>query len=607
VLCSALADGVPAEIQVFPAGTHTVHASRGGQPVTLTIEIGPDTAKAMQDSLAEALHCGLRPYFDFDHSGGCASAWPTRYRWQPGGAGLPPGVYAAVEWSAAGREAITGRNYRSFSPEFHVDDGNPCHVTGAPLSQGGLVNDPAFEAIKPIWAKAARSDETAHAETRSREDNQTNTTRHNRHMKEIAKALGLAEDATTEAILAAIAELAAQAPDDAAGLQAQLQGALAERDAALAAKAAAETEAVKARAAAALLAPATTAAKAEVKDGLVESLRAYNAAPGHRERARIYARSVRPQLRHGDALGPILAANALGALSGDIVVQRAFDLLRDQYPWLAKVTTDFSDEGANYGQTIKTRAKTALAAVDYTPGTGYTRASAATPDIAITLDQHKGCEVSFNANELSGTHRDLIGEQAEVVMAAIGDALAAAVISKITAAAFATAPVTTAAGTATRATMTALAKQLSKNKALLRDRFVLLNLDCYESLGNDAAIVALAAAQRAELIEEFRLPQVGGLQPYGVNLFPTATAAGTLQGFAGTPASLALATRLPGDYAAGNAGNGTVRTVQSDMGIAVQLVDYVDHRLAERSLRAALIFGAAAGVGAAGVRLTVQS
>ena len=67
------------------------------------------------------------------------------------------GVVAQGEWSASGKKAVEGKDYRAFSPVFHVDDkrADPAKVVcydGARVNMGGLVNDPAFNNL-PMWAK----------------------------------------------------------------------------------------------------------------------------------------------------------------------------------------------------------------------------------------------------------------------------------------------------------------------------------------------------------------------------------------------------------------------------------------------------------------------
>lgn len=139
----------------MPGGLHALVATRGDAPVQLRLCVDKETARVLQNQWEfHSSASRQRPFFDFDHRGEAASAWPTAFVWleQP-----EPGVYARVEWSAAGAEAVNGRIYRAFSPSFLIDDGDPARVTGAPLNMGGLVNDPAFQQMRPLWAVQSRS------------------------------------------------------------------------------------------------------------------------------------------------------------------------------------------------------------------------------------------------------------------------------------------------------------------------------------------------------------------------------------------------------------------------------------------------------------------
>lgn len=151
----------PTEIMWMPGGVHTITASQNGKPKKVRVTVDSGTAAVLQQALGIHLAASQqRPYFDFDHENGPASGWPVSFEWRE----MPqPGVYARIEWSGSGRDAVTGRSYRAFSPTFFTDDGNPARVTGAPLNMGGLVNNPAFKAIRPIWSKDRTSDSSMKA------------------------------------------------------------------------------------------------------------------------------------------------------------------------------------------------------------------------------------------------------------------------------------------------------------------------------------------------------------------------------------------------------------------------------------------------------------
>lgn len=153
----SLPEGLPAEIQWMPPGTHKITAMRGDKPVEMTVRADEATARAVQAQLqvvrskAAAGHED-RPYIDFNHEDGPASGHITDVFW----AGEDPvkgGVRAKVEWTEPGKAALTGKAYRRFSPSFFPDaDGG---VIGTPLNMGGLVNRAAFKTIAPIWSHAA--------------------------------------------------------------------------------------------------------------------------------------------------------------------------------------------------------------------------------------------------------------------------------------------------------------------------------------------------------------------------------------------------------------------------------------------------------------------
>lgn len=146
---------LPSRVMWMPGGLHQITASHGGKPVAIWIQVGPETAVAAQQALtAHQAASPHKPFFDLDHKDEAATAWPTRFEW----AATPaPGVYASVEWTKAGADAVLGKTHRAFSPGFFTDTtqtsrAKPARVTGAPLNMGGLVNNPAFKRILPFFA-----------------------------------------------------------------------------------------------------------------------------------------------------------------------------------------------------------------------------------------------------------------------------------------------------------------------------------------------------------------------------------------------------------------------------------------------------------------------
>ena len=594
---------VPTHIMWMPAGVHQIAATQAGARVERTITVDAATARAAQASLEAHRATGHLPLIDFDHAHQAAAAWPMAYEWVPG-----LGVLVQVEWSEAGLAAIRGKTHRAFSPEFYADAQG--RVTGTPKFQGGLVNDPAFAAIAPIWAQAAAPDFSP-ADAAKNQPPMNDTTQP-AASTDAALTAAQADNAALRAKLDnANAALTAVRKEkaDAAVRAAVARGAIPAKDEALQAKWRSLIEADESHAAlltalpahpvAASAAGATGGPAIAVRDSIVTTLQAYQ-AKSDTERASIFARDIAPQLDKGLRLGPILAANSLGSSAGDLVTRRALGLLKQRFPLLSKISTDFREEPIAYGQTVRSRLRAIPTVSNYVPGTGYARSDAVTTDVPVTINQHKGVEISFNANELSSTNRDLFGEQAEAAHYALGKALVDAVYALIVIGTFTNAT-TKALGSFARGDVTAMAKALYNRGVPEMDRFLILNPDYFEKLGQDSALVNLAAYQRPEVITDWALPPVAGFNIIQAVNLPTT---GNLTGFAGTPDSLVLATRLPNDYSTalpGTAGSGSVSTVTNeDTGIAVQLVQYVDHRLGEAAWRIALQYGAAAGQAASG-------
>jgi hypothetical protein len=160
ILCRA-AFALPAtatgEFMYMPGGLQSITPFDGGigQPIKVLVDAAG--AAALEAQRTALVARGKKAFFDFNHADGPASFWPDRfvYREEP-----VAGIYCSGEWSASGKASVEGKEWRQFSPVFHVDDkrGNPARIVcrdRAKPNMGGLVNDPAFHQILPLWAKDA--------------------------------------------------------------------------------------------------------------------------------------------------------------------------------------------------------------------------------------------------------------------------------------------------------------------------------------------------------------------------------------------------------------------------------------------------------------------
>ena len=586
----------PSEIVVFPAGIHAINAHRGDGPVSLRVCVDSGTASAMQASLnAFKASSPQRPYLDFDHEEKQASAWPTSFSWVEN-----VGVVAAVEWSEEGSEAVVGKNYRAFSPAFFVDASDPARVTGAPFVMGGLVNDPAFRAIPPIWAKDAStqkpnteitnmSDTAAAASTAANEASNSAATAELDAVK--ASLASMKQAFAKEAVKAALAKGSIKQEDSA-----KWESAILANDSAnelLEGLPAIEASAAK-------VAPAGVF---EVKANIADVFKAMSSEKDAKKRGAIYCRDARNVIAKANPfeVQSILAANSLGSLVGDLIVLRSLDLLKFSFPVLSGITTDFSDAPVNYGQNVKTRIISVPSVGTYSTSTGYASTAATTSDVSVSINNHKFVQIEFNANELASTNRDLFGEQVEAMHYAMGLDLTNAIYGVVTSTAFSLAGQKTvkAAASMDRATAVSMEKALTNRGVPPAARTLILNPDYFESLAKDSTIVQLATFQKPEVITGTDLPPIAGFRVLRApNLPATAMSTGTLGGMGFTKDALVLVTRLPNDYTQvlPGANYGSVGVVTNpDTGISVQKVDYVNHDLGKSVSRIAWMFGVGAG------------
>ena len=187
-LSAASASGAPdgqRRVRLLPIG---VHKTRNGSPPQIIVE---DRAHAEAIATATLDRLGeTELFFDYDHQAVSAMASNGRAPaagWAKRIFGDNQGVWADVEFTAAAAAAIDAREYRYVSPFFQHKraDGRVTCIINA-----GLTNTPNLELGVDLSAVASALLPTVPGDVMN--------------YIEIAKALGLGEDATLEAILQAI-------------------------------------------------------------------------------------------------------------------------------------------------------------------------------------------------------------------------------------------------------------------------------------------------------------------------------------------------------------------------------------------------------------------
>jgi hypothetical protein len=143
----------PAEIVYMPQGEDiTITPMVGGKAKSVALKVDSDVAEVLQAALAKRLDDPIRPYAGFDHKAGPASFLPKSFKWDE-----ERGVILEVDWTQAGKEAVSGRNYSYFSPTFLLSGKK---VAGLPDTGevGSLTNNPAFREQKMKIAASADDD-----------------------------------------------------------------------------------------------------------------------------------------------------------------------------------------------------------------------------------------------------------------------------------------------------------------------------------------------------------------------------------------------------------------------------------------------------------------
>ena len=639
-------ESAPEVFMYAVGGEHTIFASLGGEPSEVTVRITPETAVRLNAAMARHISEGRKPYFDFNHEEREASFWPSSFEWRTSPVA---GVYVSGKWSRKGAESVSGHEWRAFSPAFIVDKtqtrpGDPAQVVNAPVVMGGLVNDPAFRRNLPLWARntpdahpthhnntqpmpeqtpeamkaqlaALEAENAALKAKASTAEQEAVVTARNKEIDDLKAKLQAAEAVVTArnkeraeaAITAAVARgvFPAQPAEgsDEAKLMARWRKLIEDDPAAaelLAKQAGPQTEGRVTAGAA----PSVQTLSADVRSAVAAYGRIKASdAKAAMERGLIYARDIRRCFKDPEGAMHVLRAdNTLGTSSGTLVVQRSLDLLKHELPMLDRISTNFSGEAAAYNQAIVTRLRSVPSADSYSTSTGYPTSAVTATDVPVTINAHKCVQVSFNANELSGTIRNLFGENEEGMHYALGQDMVDALTALITTSNFTGTPTTCALDQFARKHVIAMKTALNKRKVTGGVRTLLLNSDYHGALEEDTTVVsALINRGAGDAIGNSMLPPIAKFQPIEAPYLPTT---GNLTGFGFRADALAIATRVPNDYTAafpGANGGGIVSIVTNpDTGLSVMLVQFVNHTLGAAYQRVAIMYGVAKGNAEAG-------
>jgi hypothetical protein len=301
-------------------------------------------------------------------------------------------------------------------------------------------------------------------------------------------------------------------------------------------------------------------------------------------------------------MGADVTDTNLKTLSGSLVTQRTLELLKFTFPSLTMFTTDFSDQAAQFNQTVITRTVTIPSVTSYNTTTGWADSTAANVDVPVTINQHRGVNLTFNEQIMASTVRRLFDEFAPAAAYALSKDMVDNLYANITDANFTNNSVTATSAFA-RTSVIDIGTQLTLRGVplALGQRTLLLYPTVFSKLVADTALITFAAYQKPELITA---PQNGASLVIPVDTFQVVNAPnlptnnGNVTGFGCSKSALIIATRLPNDYTTANPGAnyGSVQVMtEPDIGISVMLTQYVNHQLAAATSRVSLMYGTAAG------------
>lgn len=160
------------------------------------------------DAEAGKLRHGKEMLIDHEHFSDQPDQETRAYGWLQELQNRPDGIYGRIKWTATGKPAVDGGDYRFFSTEYADDDlkvlndgKTPRRVRPLRLDGLTLTNMNNNRGQKPITNRNNLAESRGSAASNQNQNERTNT------MKSIAQKLGLAAEASEDAILAEVTKI----------------------------------------------------------------------------------------------------------------------------------------------------------------------------------------------------------------------------------------------------------------------------------------------------------------------------------------------------------------------------------------------------------------
>ena len=292
-------------------------------------------------------------------------------------------------------------------------------------------------------------------------------------------------------------------------------------------------------------------------------------------------------------------ANTVAGVNLAQVAMDSLPALTDMFAPLAALTTDFSTDIAQSGESVTTRIPTNVTAGDMTTGYKTNASNVVMVAKTVTLNQFKGFTYGFTDLERSKSAIDLNRLFVEPMLEAIGEAVFGYIWDLVVNANFASTEVITAANF-DRDDLADFNALLTLAKAPKGGRSVFCNPSYYASLVktlNSAEIPGITADKAGA-----NVPRVANFDTYETTLADAN--AENLAAFAFQKSALIVAARtVVSDEMTAKAGVDVETVIIPGLGLPIQFRKWYD---ADGTLyyNGNVLFGASVGVGTAGHRIT---
>lgn len=292
-------------------------------------------------------------------------------------------------------------------------------------------------------------------------------------------------------------------------------------------------------------------------------------------------------------------ANTIAGVNLAKVAMESLPALTDLFAPLSALSTDFSTDISQSGESITTRIPTNVTAGDMTTGYQTNESDVAMVAKTVTLNQFKGFTYGFNDLERSKSEIDLNRLFLEPAMEAVGEAVFNYIWALVVNANFASTEIITAANF-DRDNLADFNALLTTAKTLKSNRSLFCNPSYYASLVkslNSAEIPGITADKAGASV-----PRVANFDSYETTL--ASANSESLAAFAFQKSALIMAARsVIADEMTAKAGVDVETIVIPGLGLPIQFRKWYDPD-GTLYFNMNVLFGASVGVGTAGHRIT---